>query len=276
MPYVTAKDATSLFYRSWGDGPTVVFVHGWAVNSDIWQPQMFQLSQAGFRCLAYDRRSHGRSDDPGRGYDYDTLADDLAAVLESLDLRDVTLVGHSMGNGEITRYLTRHGEGRLARVVMLAPQLPYATKTPDNPDGSSDPAALEAMRALWVSGFPEWIGQAAPAAYGPEASPDRVQHTIRMMLQTTVKALIETNITGAGTDFRHELTEIDTPILILQGDADQSCPLDATGRKVVALVRDGRLKVYPGASHVLIGSHVDEIVADMSAFMEETARSRPA
>jgi non-heme chloroperoxidase len=276
MPYVTAKDATSLFYRSWGEGPAVVFTHGWALNSEIWQPLMFKLAKAGYRAVAYDRRGHGRSDDPGRGYDFDTLADDLASVIEALNLRDVTLAGHSMGNGEIVRYLTRHGEGRVARVAMMAPALPYALKSAENPEGWSDPAVLEGWRAVWATGFAEWLGPAAAAAYGPETPPERVAQTVRAMLQASVQAVIETNIAGTETDFREELTEIDAPVLILHGDADQSCPLDATGRRVLGLVRDGRLKVYPGAKHTLIGSHVDEIVADLIAFIGETSRRQAA
>ena len=276
MPYVTAKDTTSLFYRSWGEGPAVVFTHGWALSSEVWQPQMFKLAKAGFRAVAYDRRGHGRSDDPGRGYDFDTLADDLAEVLEALDLHDVTLAGHSMGNGEIVRYLTRHGEGRVARVAMMAPALPYALKSPENPEGWSDPAVLDAWRALWATGFAEWLGPAAAAAYGPETSPERVTQTVRAMLQASVQAVIETNIAGTEADFREELAEIDAPVLILHGDADQSCPLDATARKVLGLVRDGRLKVYPGAKHTLIGSHVDEIVADLIGFIGETSRRQAA
>jgi non-heme chloroperoxidase len=276
MPYVTAKDTTSLFYRSWGEGPAVVFTHGWALSSEVWQPQMFKLAKAGFRAVAYDRRGHGRSDDPGRGYDFDTLADDLAEVLEALDLHDVTLAGHSMGNGEIVRYLTRHGEGRVARVAMMAPALPYALKSPENPEGWSDPAVLDAWRALWATGFAEWLGPAAAAAYGPETSPERVTQTVRAMLQASVQAVIDTNIAGTEADFREELAEIDAPVLILHGDADQSCPLDLTARKVLGLVRDGRLKVYPGAKHTLIGSHVDEIVADLIGFIGETSRRQAA
>ena len=276
MPYVTTNDGTSLFYRSWGDGPAVVFTHGWALSSELWQPEMLKLARAGFRCVAYDRRGHGRSDDPGRGYDFDTLADDLGVLLEALDLKDATFVGHSMGNGEIARYLTRHGDGRVARVVMIAPALPFALKTAANPEGWSDPAMLDGWRAIWATGFAEWLAPAAVAAYGPEASPDRVQQTIRVMLQASIQAVIETNIAGTETDFRDELGRIGVPILVLHGDDDQSCPFDVTGRKTASLVRDARLKVYPGAKHTLIGSHVDEIVGDVLAFIGEAGHSKAA
>jgi non-heme chloroperoxidase len=276
MPYITTADATELFYRSWGEGPAVVFTHGWALSAELWQPEMLKLAAAGFRCVAYDRRGHGRSDDPGRGYDFDTLADDLGAVLDALDLKAVTLVGHSMGNGEIARYLTRHGDSRVARIVMVAPALPYPLKTAANPDGWSDPATLDAWRALWATGFAEWLAPAAFAAYGPGASPDRVQHTIRVMLQPSLQAVMETNLATSETDFREELRQIGVPTLVLHGDEDQSCPLELAGAKTAGLIPDGRLKVYPGAKHILIGSHVDEIVGDILAFIDETRRSQAA
>jgi non-heme chloroperoxidase len=276
MPYVTTPDATQLFYRSWGEGPAVVFTHGWALSSELWEPEMLKLAKAGFRCVAYDRRGNGRSDDPGRGYDFDTLADDLGAVLDALDLNSVTLVGHSMGNGEIARYLTRHGDARVARVVMVAPALPYPLKTAANPEGWSDPATLDAWRTMWAKGFIEWLAPAAFAAYGPEASPDRVQQTIRIMLQATLQAVIETNIATSETDFREELRQIRVPTLVLHGDDDQSCPLDLAGRKTAGLIPDCRLKVYPGAKHIMLGSHVDEIVSDVTAFIGEARRSQAA
>ena len=276
MPYVTTPDATQLFYRSWGEGPAVVFTHGWALSSELWEPEMLKLAKAGFRCVAYDRRGNGRSDDPGRGYDFDTLADDLGAVLDALDLNSVTLVGHSMGNGEIARYLTRHGDACVARVVMVAPALPYPLKTAANPEGWSDPATLDAWRTMWAKGFIEWLAPAAFAAYGPEASPDRVQQTIRIMLQATLQAVIETNIATSETDFREELRQIRVPTLVLHGDDDQSCPLDLAGRKTAGLVPDCRLKVYPGAKHIMLGSHVDEIVSDITAFIGEARRSQAA
>ncbi len=276
MPHLTTSDATDLFYRSWGEGPAVVFTHGWGLSSELWQPEMLKLAKAGFRCIAYDRRGHGRSDDPGRGYDFDTLADDLGAVLDALNLSAVTLVGHSMGNGEIARYLSRHGDARVARVVMVAPALPFALKTAANPEGWTDPAIIEGWRAIWATGFAEWLAPAAVAAYGPGASPDRVQQTIRVMLQASLQAVIETNIAGVETDFRDELRQIGVPVLVLHGDDDQSCPLDLAGRKTAGLIPDCRLKIYPGAKHIVIDSHVDEIVSDIVAFIGESRRSRAA
>lgn len=276
MPFIITRDHVSLFCRQWAEGPPVLFVHGWAMSSEAWQPIMALMAQAGFQTIAHDRRGHGRSDDPGRGYDYDTLADDLATVLEALDLTDVTLVGHSMGAGEIARYLTRHGTARVARVVMAAPFLPFPLKTPDNPDGFVDAAQLEAMWALWSTGFPEWLGQAVPAAFGPGASPETARNTIRIMQQCSVHAAIGANAAGARTDFRAELPTIATPTLILQGDDDQSCPLQFTGRPTARLLANARLKVYPGANHTLILGQAHQIAEDIAAFIEEKAPAKVA
>lgn len=273
MPMIKSHDGTELFGRSWGEGPPVVFVHGWALNSDAWQPAMLLTVRAGFQAIAFDRRGHGRSDDPGRGYDYDCLADDLAAVIEELDLQGATLVGHSMGCGEIARYLTRYGDARVARVVLVAPFLPYPLKTADNPDGIADFAAMEAMRAGWSTDFVGWLTQAAPPAFGAGASPELVALTVRQMLTCSLHAAIECNLAGAGTDFRPELATIATPTLVLHGDQDGSCPIDLTGRKLPALMPNCRLKVYPGATHTLIVEQAAELVDDILAFIGERAEA---
>ena len=276
MPTIKSHDGTELFCRRWGDGPPVLFVHGWALNSDAWQSAMLATVSAGRQAIAFDRRGHGRSDDPGRGYDYDSLADDLAAVIEELDLKDATLVGHSMGCAEIARYLTRYGDDRVARAVMVAPFLPYPLKTADNPDGVAELPALEAMREMWATSFAGWLAQAAPPAFGPGASPELVAQTVRQMLQCSLQAAIECNITGAQTDMRGELARIATPTLVLHGDADGSCPLELTGRKLPGLMPNCRLKVYPGATHTLIVDQVAEMVADIIGFTGEAAVANAA
>jgi pimeloyl-ACP methyl ester carboxylesterase len=273
MPFITTRDGTRLFCRRWGDGPPIVFLHGWAMNSEAWHSAMTLAAEAGFEAIAFDRRSHGRSDDPGRGYDYDTLADDLADVMAGLGVGGATMVGHSMGNGEIVRYLTRHGAGRVQRIVMAAPSLPFLLKTPDNPDGQTAAAQAAEWQATWATNWVEWLGQAVPAAYGAGASPDRAQHTARIMMQTPPYVAIQVNRSVVGTDFREELRHIATPTLVLHGDADQSCPLDATGRKLPALMPNCRLKVYPGTDHTFIGGSVRPIVEDILGFIGEAARA---
>jgi non-heme chloroperoxidase len=276
MTYITTRDGTRLFCRRWGDGAPVVFLHGWATSSVLWESAMTLVAQAGFEAIAFDRRGHGRSDDPGRGYDYDTLADDLDDVLAALGVTDATLVGHSMGNGEAVRYLTRHGARRVARLVMAAPALPYMLNCPDNPDGPSDAARTREWQTLWATNWVDWLGQAVPAAYGPETSPDRVQQTLRVMLGTPPHVAIQVNNSVVETDFRSELRQIATRTLVLHGDADQSCPLNATGAKLPGLMPNCRLKIYPGADHTFIGGCARQIVEDVVAFIGETARAAAA
>jgi non-heme chloroperoxidase len=272
MPYVITRDGTRLFCRRWGDGPPIIFVHGWAMSSESWHLTMTLAAQAGFEAIAFDRRSHGRSDDPGRGYDYDTLADDLGDVLVALGVSGATMVGHSMGNAEIVRYLTRHGTSRVERIVMAAPSLPFMLKTADNPEGPTEPARNDEWQAIWATHWIEWVAQAIPAAYGADATLDRVQHTVRIMLQTPAYVAIEVNRTVMETDFREELRLIAMPTLVLQGDTDQSCPLDATGRKVAALMPNCRLKVYPGANHTFVGGSARLIVEDILGFIDKAKR----
>lgn len=276
MPYVTTCDGTQIFTRRWGEGPPIVFLHGWALDSASWQSAMTLAAEAGFTAIGYDRRSHGRSDDPGRGYDFDTLADDLEAVMQAMGVAGATLVGHSMGNGEITRYLTRHGDGRVARVVMCAPSLPFGLKTPGNPDGPNDPQVVAGWHKTWATNWVEWIAGAVVGAYGDGASPDRVQATVRAMLQTSPWAGIKLNHLNVHTDFRGELRRIATPTLVLHGDADQSTPLEATGAKLPDLMPNCRLKVYPGCDHTFIIGSARQIMEDVLAFIAEAATVKAA
>jgi len=276
MTDITTRDGTRLFCRRWGDGAPVVFLHGWATSSELWQSAMTLVAEAGFQAIAFDRRGHGRSDDPGRGYDYDTFADDLADVMAALGVTDATMVGHSMGNGEIARYVTRHGASRVARIVMAAPSLPFMLNRADNPDGPSTAARTKEWQALWATNWVDWLGQTVPAAYGPDASLARVDQTLRVMLQTPPHVAIQVNNAVVETDFRAELRQIATPTLVLHGDVDQSCPQDATGGKLPDLMPNCRLKVYPGADHTFIGGHARQIADDTLAFIAETARAAAA
>jgi non-heme chloroperoxidase len=271
MPYFTSHDGAELFYRRWGDGAPIVLAHAWALNADAWQPQMIALSERGFSCIAFDRRGHGRSDDPGAGYDLDSLADDLNALVERLDLTEITLVGHSIGAQESVRYLTRHGDRRVARLVLIAPSLPYLLRTADNPDGPNDPGTLEAWREMWKTHYVEWLAQALPPNFAHDVAPQRLAQAMHTMLQCTVQAAIGTNIASNEADQRAELRRVAVPTLILQGDNDASCPLDVTGRKVEALICGSRLKIYPGGLHAIIASHAREVVDDISNFIATRA-----
>jgi non-heme chloroperoxidase len=191
----------NLFYRDWGSGP-VVFLAGWALPSDMWNDQIALLSESGFRCIAYDRRGHGRSDDSGDGFDYDTLANDLAGVLETLDLREAALVSHSMGAGEVVRYLSRHGAARVSRIALIAPAgTPYSLKSTDNPDGVEDSAFEGFRKNVLLKDFPKWMAENARPFVVEDTSEEMVHWIKQMMLQTSMKALVEFNRAGTSTDF---------------------------------------------------------------------------
>jgi len=265
-PFIETRDRTTLFYKDWGAGKPVLFVHSWAMNTSLWQYQMIDLRSRGFRCIAYDQRGFGRSSDPGRGYDYDTLADDLGEVIEKLDLRDVALVGHSMGCGEIVRYVSRHGAARVSRAVLVAPTLPFILKTVDNPDGV-DKSYLEQLRAEWVKDFPKWLGDNARPFFTAETSPEMVGWAVTMGLQASLKALVDCNYAMTGTDFRLELPKFTVPTLIVQGDSDASARVEFTGQRTARLIPGCQLKVYEGAPHGLMFTHIERLNGDLHAFL---------
>jgi len=257
---IRADDGASLAYTEWGEGPPVVFVHAWALPSAMWQAQVAALSQQGLRCVSFDRRGHGRSPDPGRGYDMDTLAGDLASVLDQLDLTGVTLVGHSMGGAEVIRYLARRGGGRVKKAVLLAPAAPYLTQTADNAFGL--PAAVhEQVRGLWTKDFPKWVSDNAPGFYTPATSPETVAYGVRMMLACPLPVALACNRALTATDLRGDCARINIPTLVVHGDADQSAPLEMTGRRVAALIPGARLEVVPGAPHGLFTTHAEAVNA---------------
>jgi non-heme chloroperoxidase len=271
--FLETKDHARLFCRVWGAGRPVLFVHSWAVNADLWQYQMVHFADRGFQCIAYDQRGHGRSSDPGKGYDYDTLSDDLATVIEQLALHDATLVGHSMGCGTIVRYLTRHGAQRVSRIALISPTLPFILKTSDNPLGV-DKSAIDRLHASWKRDFPNWLKDNAPPFFVPETSPAMVQWGINMCLQASLKAVIDCNRADLETDFRAELPKVTVPSLVIHGDKDVSAPVDFTGKRAAALVPGSQLIVYEGATHGLMLTHVDRLNADLEEFIGQRFKSR--
>jgi non-heme chloroperoxidase len=271
MPYFDGHDGTRLFYKDWGHGQPVVFLASAAVSSDIWQYQMAQLAVQGFRCIGYDRRGHGRSDDPGRGYDYDSLADDLAALVDRLDLRNMTLVGHSMAGGEIVRYLSRHGDERVASVVLVSAMLPFPVRTRDNPDGI-DGTLVERVRDGWYRDYAAWYLQAAPAFFGDDLSGCHVsdglkQWTINDMADTSLQAAIECNHAIFETDFSAEMRTVRVPTLIIHGDHDATISMENSARRSVQLVAGSVLKVYANGSHGLYFTHMDQLEQDLLRFI---------
>jgi pimeloyl-ACP methyl ester carboxylesterase len=270
MPFIETADQASLFVTEWGSGSPVVFTHAWGLRSDQWDYQVPALAAAGLRCVLYDRRGHGRSDRPAAGYDLDTMADDLAAVIEHFGLHDITLVAHSLGSKEAVRYLTRHGDSRVARLVLVAPTTPLMRRTADNPDGL-DPALIDANYAAVAADVPRWCAdfEAAGPYFGssPGSSQGLIDWTIRMIVDTPTRVLLETLRVNTHADMRGELQKIGVPTLIMHGDRDASAPIDLTGRKSAALIGGATLVVYPGAGHGLYASDHDAVNADILAFI---------
>jgi non-heme chloroperoxidase len=262
---IEASDGTQLFYRDWGSGAPIVFLAAWGMNSLAWQYQMVPLCDRGMRCISLDRRSHGRSADPGHGYDLDTLSDDVAGLMDHLKLTRVTLVGHSAGAAEAVRYLTRHGTARVERLVLIAPTTPFLPKTDDNPDGL-DPRMIQGMRAAFATDFPGVLAANIRPFVNAGTSQALIDWVSEMMWQTPLKALLDLNRSINDADFRQELPKLKMPTLILQGDADMSAPLAITGQRTAALLPDATLKVYPGAPHGLIYTHCEQVNEDLLRF----------
>ena len=272
IPLVETRDRTSLFYKDWGTGKPVVFIHGWALGADMWEYQMPYLTSRGLRCIAYDKRGCGRSSQPWDGYDFDTFADDLAAVIEHLDLHEVTLVGHSMGCGDITRYLSRHGAGRVARAALVASTTPFILKTPDNPDGL-DKSMFDSIVAELGRDRPGFQAAGAPAFFGlglpnVSISPEMIQWAVGLFFPASPKAMADMIRTMSETDLRGEMHAFTVPTLIIHGDADQGAPLELTGRKTAQSIRRSQLKVYEGAAHGLFITEKDRLNADLLAFIQ--------
>ena len=278
MPFIETADRASLFVTEWGSGPPVVFTHAWGLRSDQWNYQIPALAGAGLRCVLYDRRGHGRSDRPAAGYDIDTLADDLAAVIGHFGLHGATLVAHSLGSKEAIRYLIRHGQERIARLVLIGPVTPLLRRTADNLDGL-DPALIDANYAAVAANVPKWCAdfEAAGPYFGssPGGSQGLVDWTIKMIVDTPLPVLLETLKVNADVDMRAELQKIQVPALIIHGDQDASAPIELTGRKTAELIGGASLTVYPGAGHGLYASDHDTLNADLLAFINGHAHAVP-
>jgi pimeloyl-ACP methyl ester carboxylesterase len=255
--FVETDDGASLFYVDWGAGKPVLFTHAWALNGDIWEYQLTELVDQGLRCIAYDRRGHGRSTDPGRGYDYDRLADDLAALIDQLDLADVTLVGFSMGNGEAVRYLQRHGSARIARLLMVS-------TIPPQSDGSLFNGMIAALKqdrpAFFANGVTAFTGGHAAV------SPAMTEWVIAQFMRASPKGTIECMRAISRGDFRADMRAVTVPTLIVHGDKDQVNPLEKTAKKAAELIPGCKLKVYEEAPHGLVITHRDRLAQDILAF----------
>ena len=263
---VCARDGVRLFHREWGSGQAVLFVHSWALNHTIWNYQIQALAAHGLHCIAFDRRGHGRSDPAATGYDMDTLADDLAAVIDTLGLRNLVLVGHSMGGGEIIRYLARHGSAKISKVVLIAPTTPFVMKTDDNPYGAPK-EYFETRRAEWMDDFPKWIEDNKLPFFTPDTSPAMMEWIVAEMRNSHLPTIMACNYAFVETDLRPDLAKVDRPTLILQGDKDASAPLEFTGRRTAAGIAGAVLKVYREGPHAIFLTHRKQVNQDILDFI---------
>ncbi|MEV4413358.1 alpha/beta hydrolase [Catellatospora sp. NPDC049609] len=269
---VTTKDGTEIFYKDWGSGQPVVFSHGWPLTADAWDDQMWYVVSNGFRAVAHDRRGHGRSSQPWEGNDLNTYADDLAAVIEKLDLRDVVLVGHSTGGGEITRYMARHGTDRVAKAILVGAIPPLMLQTDANPEGLPRSVFDGLRESVERDRSQFWKDLSAPF-YGANRDGSNVSQGLRdafwlMGMTVGFKGAYDCIKAFSETDQTEDCKKIDVPTLIIHGDDDQIVPIVAAANKSSKLIKGSTLKVYPGAPHGLTATHQDEFNADLLAFLK--------
>ena len=273
MPFVTTGDGTSIFYKDWGQGQPVVLSHGWPLNADAWDEQLVFMADHGYRAIAHDRRGHGRSGQPWHGNDMDTYADDLAALTEALDLRDAIHVGHSTGGGEVTRYIGRHGTGRVAKAALIGAVLPLMLKTEANPGGLPI-TVFDEIRAGVAGDRSRFYKDLSAPFYGANREGSKVSQGLRdrfwlWSMQVGLKGALDCIKVFSETDFTQDLKRIDVPTLILHGDDDQIVPIGASAHLSSKLVPNATLKIYPGANHGLTVTHKDQFNADLLAFIRE-------
>ncbi len=268
---ITAKDGTEIYYKDWGKGPIVTFSHGWPLNSDAWDGQMFFLAQNGFRVVAHDRRGHGRSSQPFSGNDMNSYADDLGTVIEALDLNDAVLVGHSTGGGEVVRYIARHGTDRVAKAALIAAVPPIMLKTPANPEGL-EMHVFDNLRNGLIKDRSQFYKDLAIPFYGANRSNTKVsQGTLDQFwlwsMQAGLKNAYESIKAFSETDFTEDLKKVDVSTLVLHGDDDQIVPVKNSAVKSARLITSAKEIYYPGAPHGLTATHQDQVNGDLLAFL---------
>jgi len=276
MSTITTKDGTEIYYKDWGEGPAVTFSHGWPLNADMWDGQMLFLTQNGFRTIAHDRRGHGRSSQASTGNDMNGYADDLAAVIDTLDLNDVTLVGHSTGGGEVARYIGRHGTKRVARAVLIAAVPPLLLKTPANHEGLPI-EVFDGLRASLFKDRSQCYRDFASMFYGANRPGSKVSQGVLdqfwlWSMQSGLKNAYESIKAFSETDFTDDLKKFDVPTLVLHGEDDQIVPVKDSAMKSARLIKGAKDIYYPGAPHGITATHQDQINAELLRFL----RSSPA
>lgn len=271
MPYITTRDNTKLYLKDWGAGRPVILMHGWPLSADSWDDQAVAIADAGFRAIAYDRRGFGRSDQPWSGYTYDMLADDLAAVIAETGAQDATIVGFSMGGGEVARYMSRHGGKQVAQAALIGSVVPYMLKTADNPNGVDQSvfdqmtAAMQQDRAKFFSSFfRDFYGV---GLVSHPVSQELLEWSRNVAMQASLKATLDCAHAFATTDFRGDLAAFSVPTLIIHGTDDKTVPIDATARVAARSIPQAQTIEYDGAPHGLFATHKQQLTNDLLAFL---------
>jgi non-heme chloroperoxidase len=270
---ITMKDGTKIYYKDWGSGPTIVFCHGWPLTADAWDAQMLFLGQQGYRVIAHDRRGHGRSDQSWLGNDMDTYADDLAALLEALNVKDATLIGHSTGGGEVARYIGRHGTHRVSKAVLISSVPPHMLKTDLNPD-AAPMSVFDGLRAGLLADRAGFFKNLAMPFFGYNRANAKISQGVldSFFLQGMaggIKSEYDCIKAFSETDFTDDLRKMSVSTLIIQGDDDQIVPIGIASLKTVKIAPNAKLIVYPGAPHGLPVTHADKLNADLLAFVRD-------
>ena len=272
MPYVKTRDGTDIYVKDWGSGRPVILIHGWPLSADSWDPQAVALAEAGYRAIAYDRRGFGRSGQPWSGYDYDTLSDDLADVMQAAGVEgDATLVGFSMGGGEVARYMSRHGGKGISSAVLVGSVVPYMLKTDDNPHGVPQDA-LEQIAAGIKEDRPDFFRTFLKDFFGvgyvtSPVSDATLDWAWRLAMQASLRSTLACAESFSFTDFRPDLPAFNVPTLVIHGTGDKTVPIDATGRAAAAGIAQSQLVEYDGAPHGLFVTESDRLTKDLLTFL---------
>src|SRR5262245_24662158 len=277
MSTITVKDGTQIYYKDWGKGPVVTFSHGWPLSSDAWDGQMLFLARNGFRVVAHDRRGHGRSSQASSGNDMNGYADDLAAVIEALDLRDATLVGHSTGGGEVARYIGRHGTSRVAKAALVAAVPPIMLRSAANPEGLPL-EVFDNLRSGLTKDPSQFYKDLAPLFYGANRPGSKVSQGMLdqfwlWSMQAGLKNAYESIKAFSETDFTEDLKKFDIPTLVMHGEDDQIVPVKDSAVKSARLIKGAKEIYYPGAPHGLTATLQDQVNADLLAFLKQAGRA---